>query len=218
MAYGLTTSIHVAHFGARAVILDIRADRYRLLDGRAAALLARLGEPLDRRDRVLARKLALAGILEEGDVIPRRERPCSDVSATASIHDLEDVRGGQLAYRTAAAALILAAVSLRWRGLEATLDQRPVSPGWAADNAYDSRALEISWSYRKVRANIPIKRICLRESLALRWILLRAGCAPRIVFGVQLDPFRAHCWLEAAGVVLNDRYDTVRDFTPILIR
>lgn len=37
------------------------------------------------------------------------------------------------------------------------------------------------------------------------------------VFGVNLYPFKAHCWIEYKGIVLNDHLERVSDFTPIYV-
>ena len=58
---------------------------------------------------------------------------------------------------------------------------------------------------------------CLARSMAVGRRLFRIGGQADLVLGVRLQPFRAHCWVQAGDVVVNDRPDVVRDFTPILI-
>jgi hypothetical protein len=43
------------------------------------------------------------------------------------------------------------------------------------------------------------------------------GIFPEWVFGVQADPFLAHCWVQQAGFVFNDQPDRVRAFSPIMV-
>ena len=62
----------------------------------------------------------------------------------------------------------------------------------------------------------PFPGACLHRAYFLRLFLRRAGCDADWVFGVRTWPFRAHCWLEARGVVLNDDPEAVRAYTPIL--
>ena len=57
---------------------------------------------------------------------------------------------------------------------------------------------------------------CLLYSLALREFLARNGVPVALVFGVQMGPFRAHCWLQHEGLVLNDTPHMVACFTPIM--
>jgi hypothetical protein len=40
---------------------------------------------------------------------------------------------------------------------------------------------------------------------------------PDWVFGVNADPFEAHCWVQAGNVVLNDTVAWVSGFTPIMV-
>jgi hypothetical protein len=40
---------------------------------------------------------------------------------------------------------------------------------------------------------------------------------PQLVLGVSPAPFSAHCWVEWAGVVLNDALDRATAHTPILV-
>jgi hypothetical protein len=38
---------------------------------------------------------------------------------------------------------------------------------------------------------------------------------PSLVFGVRMNPFRAHCWVQLGGQVLIGDFEQVRLFTPI---
>ena len=58
---------------------------------------------------------------------------------------------------------------------------------------------------------------CLFESLALGEFLASQGLFPRIVFGVDANPFAAHCWLQWDDVVINDSPEYVSRFTPIMV-
>lgn len=57
---------------------------------------------------------------------------------------------------------------------------------------------------------------CLFDSLALIEFLARFGHFPSWVFGVKTDPFGAHCWVQDGKHVLNDDFERVRIFTPIM--
>lgn len=58
-------------------------------------------------------------------------------------------------------------------------------------------------------------RKCLRRSLAMAELLLTRRFPADLVFGVRLRPFEAHCWLQHGPILLNDRVENVRLFTPI---
>jgi Transglutaminase-like superfamily len=58
---------------------------------------------------------------------------------------------------------------------------------------------------------------CLHDSLALVTFLVWEGFHPAWVIGVKTNPFRAHSWVQAGGLVLNDMPENVRPFKPILV-
>jgi hypothetical protein len=62
---------------------------------------------------------------------------------------------------------------------------------------------------------MPLDR-CLVRAVALANDALSAGYGVTLVFGVQLRPFGAHCWVEHCGEVLDDSIDHVRRFAPVL--
>ncbi len=70
--------------------------------------------------------------------------------------------------------------------------------------------------FLKYRPLFPRDYLCLFDSLALVRFLSRYDLYPDWVFGVQEDPFSAHCWVQAGAVVLNDHFDNVAGYTPIM--
>lgn len=65
------------------------------------------------------------------------------------------------------------------------------------------------------RLYVPIEMRCLLDSIAMARFLLRRGIHARIVFGIALDPFSAHCWVQVDDLVLNDTVGNVTSHTPI---
>ena len=59
--------------------------------------------------------------------------------------------------------------------------------------------------------------LCLLESIVLLELLSRYSLYPNWVFGVQVRPFAAHCWLQHDDLVLNDTLDHVTRYTPIMV-
>ena len=70
--------------------------------------------------------------------------------------------------------------------------------------------------FERLRLFYPRSYLCLFDSLALIHFLARFHVYPDWVFGVNADPFEAHCWVQAGDVVLNDRVARVSAFTPIM--
>lgn len=57
---------------------------------------------------------------------------------------------------------------------------------------------------------------CLPRALAAQALCRRAGVAPTLVFGVRLEPFAAHCWLQLGTAVIVGDLEQARTFIPIL--
>lgn len=70
-------------------------------------------------------------------------------------------------------------------------------------------------AFANARRWCPIRPNCLLDTLAFdRWL-----GSPRnitLIFGVVGQPFEAHCWAQSDAVVLNDSYDRVSRFVPML--
>ncbi|MFC3215486.1 lasso peptide biosynthesis B2 protein [Novosphingobium panipatense] len=62
----------------------------------------------------------------------------------------------------------------------------------------------------------PRKDRCLPDALALRTFLAWHSCPTRIVFGVQSEPFQAHCWVQFDNILVGQDLETVMPFSPIL--
>lgn len=61
------------------------------------------------------------------------------------------------------------------------------------------------------------KDACLRNSLTLLEFLASYDVYPTCVFGVKMDPFAAHAWVQQGSVVLTDPVEHVKTFTPIML-
>ena len=78
------------------------------------------------------------------------------------------------------------------------------------------RARSLVAVFERLRWFYPRPYLCLFDSLALIHFLARFQLYPDWVFGVNADPFEAHCWVQAGSVVLNDTLGRVSSFTPIM--
>jgi len=89
-------------------------------------------------------------------------------------------------------------------------------------NANPSRPLDIERAhfllsiFDSLRLFFPRPYLCLFDSLALINFLAHFNLYPDWVFGVMAEPFEAHCWVQAGGIVLNDTLERVSAFTPIM--
>lgn len=90
--------------------------------------------------------------------------------------------------------------------------KQQLNAGIAAEADYRS-AVAI---FRRLRPWYPRTYLCLWEALALVEYLAGRGLFPDWVFAVQAQPFGAHCWLQAGGVILNENTEYAGRFTPIM--
>ena len=74
---------------------------------------------------------------------------------------------------------------------------------------------QISNLFRYLLALTLLRPKCLLGSFALLHFLDRYGLTADWVFGVQLFPFRAHCWVAADGVLLNELQHGIEDYQVI---
>jgi hypothetical protein len=81
----------------------------------------------------------------------------------------------------------------------------------------EESAVELISVYYRLRPYLLIgSDSCLFDSLALLNFLASFLLFPRWVFGVQMTPFVAHCWLQHEDVVLNDTPARVCSYVPIM--
>lgn len=57
---------------------------------------------------------------------------------------------------------------------------------------------------------------CLPRAIAAQAMSRAFGVVPTLVFGVRLEPFAAHCWLQWGAKVVVGDLEQARMFTPIL--
>jgi len=78
-------------------------------------------------------------------------------------------------------------------------------------------AAELITAYYRFRPYLLVGReSCLFDSLALLNFLASFSLFPQWIFGVQMRPFVAHCWVQHENAVLNDTPERVRDYVPIM--
>ncbi|WP_448662534.1 lasso peptide biosynthesis B2 protein [Sphingomonas sp. CJ20] len=200
--------------GGRVTILDLRQDRYfqlpRAASADAASWLERgyNSSPPPSFQAMLQR----AGIYRDGD-----RAPTNGLRDSVSLPDTLATPKA-LAPRTViptAAQVLSSWASLKTLSFRTILERRqsraplslPIDP---------EPALEIAAGFDRARALVPLARNCLLDSLALDSMLATYGIGAYLVFGVALHPFEAHCWLQTRHAILNDSYDHVSRFTPIL--
>lgn len=214
-AYRLPGHLGVCEIDGRVVMLDLRRDRYLQLDGRTAAAFTRWREA---PDGIAADDAAVTDLVDRGWLVPLdgaapSARTLPDVRRRSLIGELPQVPPTLAMFHGVASAVWHSRRALKRGGLEsATEEVKRRKP--AVESGSDLR-LHLA-GFRAARRLVPLAPNCLTDSFALSAFLAARGIRSDLVFGVKLDPFAAHCWLQNGEAILNDAADTVSDFTPIL--
>jgi len=198
------------------VLLDIRQDRYFLVPPSLASRVAdwlRSG-PAGLPPPAFVALMRDSGIVREGD-IPAAPPRCEPVTIPVTLESSPSPATiGPIDRIGVARAVITSRLALRHLPLATVLrryQERPVAP---RRGGLDAPAL--AHRFASARHFSPLARQCLRDSLALGIWLKDKGVAPTLVFGVAAPAFSAHCWVQDGTAILNDSFDRVSRFTPIL--
>jgi hypothetical protein len=221
MSISVRNNITYCITGGRAVFMDMDRGRYFALPDAIDSHFRRLvaGEAFLGSDQEALDALIRNGIVTDGIGDGTQARPCPTIRRPRN--DLAD--GGH----TAPLGLRIQAVVAEMRAIYwirkyafgplvarlASLRSR----GRSADGHDDLLACgEIANALSKTSLIFPTRDRCLVRSIAFLQMALKRHADAHLVFGVSIDPFAAHCWVQSGDYVLNDRYERVRAFTPIL--
>lgn len=78
-------------------------------------------------------------------------------------------------------------------------------------------AARIAAAFTRVGNIIPIKDHCLPASLGLVTMLHHHSIPATLVIAVRTAPFASHCWVETDNQLVNEQFDTISGFSPILV-
>ena len=218
------------------VILDVDRDKYLCVDRRQFESLGpwvhgwveTIPHGGDKAAEPPAEATALANNLLSLDILSKRADGAKDARATVYSHptsavDLDILAGVHRLACTHALSFFLSSArasrQLRDQRFESIVDSVQVRRRGDRDSAraFDlERARSLVSVFDSLRLFYSRPYLCLFDSLALIHFLARFGLYPDWVFGVQADPFEAHCWVQAGSVVLNDTVERVSAFTPIM--
>lgn len=196
------------------IILDVARDRYDCLTECAEWLTTGEDGRLHVDDQEAADALIDMGVACDAPGPPARRAPAPrrELKIPPNSTRLEVVR----AFIAQAAA-----TAIFRRGSLLDLIQfecgrtAPFAP-WAGVAVSEARLAELLAAARLARPWIPFEGECLQRAFQLRYYLARFGVATDWVFGVRTWPFSAHCWLQVGDLVIGDRLERVRRYTPIL--
>ena len=231
--YAICKHAYTCVAGGHIVFLDIERDKYLCLD---LATTVTLLPYLDGRSLFFGDSLfsecatgdgvsKILGELEQRNLIAQlpldQAAPGVEQIAlpTRSVSGATD--NGRRRTAAGACEFILAvtrsAVLFRWRTLAKTLThvtQRRQS----ADASRPADGHEpLVQRFASYRSRFLKTDACLFNSLALLDFLALHGLYPKLVFGVAMRPFQAHCWVQHEDTVLGDTLERISQFTPIMV-
>ncbi|UIJ46345.1 lasso peptide biosynthesis B2 protein [Sphingomonas cannabina] len=220
MSFGLRPGVSFCRADDRLVFLDLSADRYFCLSEpieRSFARLVERGHGDVSSDLIPLRR---SGILtEQPGCAPLA--PCTPPQVPeASLLDAPLPHVSTPSILAALGSLASSRTRLKLLGLRRSLaaigrgKAKLREPGEAE---VSKRLLRTVAAFRGAEGIVSALDNCLTRSVAVSGRLLRQGVSTNVVIGVRLGPFNAHCWVQREGYLVNDRFDMVRMFTPILV-
>ncbi len=217
MGLVLRDGVSFCETSGRLLFLDVRRDRYFCLAPPTEAAFQRLvRRDQNAGDTQVEKRLLADGLLRAvpGDAVPTA---CAlPMPIASALDDAETKRStGQTG---ALLRLARSELSLRFLGLRRALRgvARHKARARATIGLSDAAiaAPGLGFHAAALLAS-PLDR-CLPRSIATAHRYFSLGIRVDLVIGVKLQPFAAHCWVQRGELLLNDRLDTVRNFTPIL--
>lgn len=227
--YLLHENAYLAECSGTFVFLDLQSDRYIGLSTRQAAWLGeatRNGGPISVDALRFLEKLCTSGLLTvditqgrplvptgiglappSSGMLPGLCRKNAGLVALAQFIPTMAV-GLPLFHALRSKPLALTNCVKAWK---ARTYREATDTSIAAAIAASSSLHSLSPYFISTRDN------CLQLGFLLARLLASAQIPFDWVFGVRMAPFKAHCWIQSGGVVLNDSLDHVAQFKPILI-
>lgn len=215
MGWQLAPGIGYCEAGGELVFLDLTRDKYLSLRGqdRGAFDRLRVGEPVDSDTMT---RLSATGLIVRCDSATRLEPS----RAAVPLQDLASREDGAfslpMSIRTAW-ALRWARRAMRPAAIGATVGKFAQAKRRLGVPGDEGAVVDIAQRFAACRWLVPVPTRCLIDALALDHILLSRRLTTTLVFGVRLDPFAAHCWLQTPETILTGTSAEARNYTPILV-
>lgn len=218
------------------VILDANRDKYLCVDrrqfealgpslqgwGESASPGGSQALPVAEEAIALANGLLDLNILSDRAIAAKDARPTAVRLATEALDPDSPVRSRWSSVTHAGAffsSCARASRELRRQPFQLTVDAVRTRKSRNAGRAGPSnleRTRSLVAVFNRLRLFYPHSYVCLFDSLSLIHFLARFNVFPDWLFGVNADPFEAHCWAQEDNVVLNDTLGRVAGFIPIM--
>ena len=216
MRLRLAADVHGVMIDDDAVFLDVAANAYFCLP--AIGQVMRLASAaIDTAEPALAEGLRAAGLAEPEElnqagaesISPRPPPTPPRLTARALVAG----RRGKFSRRHARALL-----AGWWRAARPRAFRALLPPTGPVASLPSPAMLDDIAVFRRVAPWLPLDGACLFRSGFLLGYLESLGHRVDWVFGVRTWPFRAHCWLQAGDVALDDEAERLIAYHPIMVR
>lgn len=183
------SAVYAADIGAETVLLDVERDRYYLAPASSRGRGAgRANGHWGQRNPALA------------DNMPNREVwPSMAPRALPSLRALRALRRTARLLDTSFSAMVN---HVRKSPTLATAQPPPIE--------------DLLASFMAARPFFGRARVCRIDAPALCLLVRAYGYPARLVIGARLEPFGAHCWAQIGQTALNEPYEYIGQFTPIV--
>jgi hypothetical protein len=231
----LSNDTFFCYFRDDVVLLRLTANRYSLLRAKEASFLHELSKShactTPDSGNITAPdsgNAAAEALLQAGVLTRAREagRPVEPTVASLPVEQLMELipkskppfRAAHVAafvWAASVATFELALVTLRGKGFDGPVNRirrRNARLRPAADEARNLVGI-----FNELRIFWPRRYVCRFDSLALIHFLACFGVRAQWVFGVQIGPFAAHCWVQDEQRLYNDDLERIVEFQPIMV-
>lgn len=222
MGYRLQNDLYFCIAGSKTIWLDLRQDAYfQLADAEDAAFQRYIGGlRLTHADRRCLVRLTDLGVIVAD---PACLSPPTQLKARVPTRSLLDTPMPRVSlwpfalalYHHAQTSLHLATQPI-WR-IFRRLAARKYDNGNPVAAELPNDILRTVGAFSAASLLLSSSQTCLRRSIAMVDYLYRCGISADLVIGIKDRPFEAHAWVQYGDLVLNDPFDKVLEFTPLVV-
>jgi hypothetical protein len=215
MLFSLRAGLSWCICARQAVFLDLEGNRYFRLPETLDSLFQRwaTGEEISSADLA---PLVARGIIDSGD----RGR----VPATGHVPAFRDFALGNkrrpplLHVAAAISGQLQARRALKRHSMASIVGRLTAERAAETDRVQDEgRQRRVANAFSTSGMLLQAADECLPRAIAARRLCQRQGLDAALVFGVRLNPFAAHSWVQAGDAVIVGDLENVRLYMPILV-
>lgn len=222
MSYQIADAVSYCEIDGQLVFLDLEADRYFRLSTALEDAFRRFVQTGDTESDARADLAKHRILIDAPDGEPPVPSPTVATPERSALERLPSSKGSALIALPEVAATVAwiqrqlrmqrVPLALLVRNAAVYRERKALCATGAIDEARLLRAVD---QFNRARLLVPIEPRCLLDSMSLVRFLARRGLYAQLIFGVSIDPFAAHCWLQRRDLVLNDSVGNVAAHTPI---